>query len=111
MTWPVIQLASSEQSSVTAFPISAGVPSRPIGVHSLCQARIVTCASFGRLFKTLSSIHPGLMATNLRIPGSALEQNAAFHPGLNPKIPDEFSATLPQPRNQLKDLARCQCDH
>ena len=34
ITWPVIHEASSEHSSETTLPISAGVPSRPIGVHS-----------------------------------------------------------------------------
>ncbi len=65
MTWPVIQLASAEHSSETAFPTSPGVPSRPIGVHPLspwCQLRIMSCATSGRVLSTLSSIQPGLMA-------------------------------------------------
>src|SRR6266852_5839159 len=40
MTWPVIQLASSEQSSDTALPMSAGVPRRPAGVQPLFWQRI-----------------------------------------------------------------------
>ena len=43
--------------------MSAGVPKRPIGVHPrLCQFRISFCASSGSVFKTLSSVHPGLIA-------------------------------------------------
>src|SRR5579884_821106 len=58
---PVIHSASAEQSRLTAFPISAGVPSLLIGVHPLWfQSRMASCTASGRLFRTLSSTHPGL---------------------------------------------------
>src|SRR6266581_1229214 len=63
MTCPVIQPAFSEQKSDTTFPTSSGVPRRPIGVQPrVCQLRIRSCACSGSVFKTLSSVHPGLIA-------------------------------------------------
>ncbi len=63
ITCPVIQFASSAQSSATTFPISAVVPSLPNGVQPLsCQASICFFTAGGSVFSTLSSIPPGLMA-------------------------------------------------
>src|SRR5438874_815580 len=60
-TCPVIQLASAEQSSVTAFPRSAGRPSLRTGVQpACCQLRMVFCTASGRVLRTLSSVQPGL---------------------------------------------------
>ena len=57
---PVIQLASAEQSSATAFPRSADAPSFRMGVHPLwCQLRLEFCTASGRVFNTLSSVQPG----------------------------------------------------
>src|SRR5438874_12017670 len=62
INWPVIHPASSEQRSATAFPMSAGVPSRRIGVHpSCCHFLMVFCTGSGRVLSTLSSVHPGLI--------------------------------------------------
>jgi hypothetical protein len=50
----VIQEASSEQISATALPMSAGVPSRPIGVQPRsCHSRRPAWKASGRLLKTL----------------------------------------------------------
>lgn len=63
MVWPVIQLAPSEQSSAVTFPMSSGVPRRPMGVQPReCQLRIRVCTCSGRLLSTLSSVQPGLIA-------------------------------------------------
>jgi len=46
-----------------AFPMSDGVPSLPMGVH---PPRVPVpnhvCTASGRVFKTLSSVQPGLIA-------------------------------------------------
>src|SRR5438874_815579 len=56
-----LPLASAEQSSVTAFPRSAGRPSLRTGVQpACCQLRMVFCTASGRVLRTLSSVQPGL---------------------------------------------------
>jgi hypothetical protein len=70
---PVIQLASGEQSSATAFPRSEGIPSLRMGIDPLwCQLRIVFCTASGKVFNTLPAVQPGLMALTViyRGPGA-----------------------------------------
>ena len=60
--WPVMKFAVSLQSRTTPLPMSAGVPSRRIGVQpDSCQSLIILKTSGGRPESTLSSQAPGLM--------------------------------------------------
>ena len=62
MVWPVIKPALSIQTSATAFPMSAGVPIRPIGFHPpSCQSLMAWNAGSGRPLNTLSWVAPGLI--------------------------------------------------